>query len=276
VAKGAWMPAGKPRTSVAALRARTRPSVRTDVARLVPSGRSLLVGIALLVSCLGAYAGARETSLFAVRTIDVRGADADVSAETRAALRGELGISLLKVDRAELERRLAAIPTIHSATLDRAFPSTLVVTVRPEQAVAVVRRGSEGWLVSARARVLRPVEQGTFRVLPRIWLGKKASVEVGGTLAPGDGGTAAAALGPLTGSAFAQRVLLVKAQGAELTLVLRTGVELRLGDPGDLRLKLVIGQRILSRYGAEAGRGSYVDVSVPERPVANFNPQLGG
>jgi len=250
------MPPEKPRASPMALRVPSRPGARADLGRFVPSGRSMLVGLALLASCVGAYAGARETSMFAVRTIDVRGAGPEVTSEARAALRTELDTSLLKLEPAALERRLAAIPTIRSARLDRAFPHTLVVNLNPERSVAVVRRGAEGWLVSARGRVMRTVERGTL---------------------PFDqGGSAAAALGPLTGSAFARKVLLVEARADELTLVLRSGVELRLGDRGDLRLKLAIGQRILARFGAEAPRGSYIDVSVPERPVANVNPQVGG
>jgi cell division protein FtsQ len=258
------------------MRARSQHGVRADVARFVPSGRSLVVGLALLVSCVSAYVGARETSVFAVRTIDVRGASPRIVEEVQAAFRAELGVSLLKLDPAGLEQRLAAIPTVHSVTLDRAFPNTLVVDVRPERPVAVIRRGAEGWLVSARGRVMQSVERGAFLTLPRIWLGKEASIEVGETVPPDQGGTAAAALGPLTGSAFARRILLVEARGDELTLVLRSGTELRLGDPGDLRLKLVIGQRILADFGYGAPRGSYIDVSVPERPVADFNPQVGG
>jgi hypothetical protein len=264
------MPGEKPRTAVAALRGRSQRGAGADVARFVPSGRSLVVGLALLVSCVGAYVGARETSVFAVRTVDVRGANPGITADVHAALRAELGVSLLKVDPAAVEERLAAIPTVHSVALDRAFPNTLVVDVRPERPVAVVRRGAEGWLVSARGRVMQAVQRGAFLTLPRIWLGKQASIEVGGTLAADQGGTAAAALGPLTGSAFARRILLVEARGDELTLVLRSGTELRLGDPGDLRLKLVIGQRILADFGFGAARGSYIDVSVPERPVADF------
>ena len=258
--------------AVSPLRSRARPGL----ARLLPSGRSLLIGFALLVSCVGAYVGARETSLFAVREIDIRGADPEIAAEARAALRAELGRSLLRLDPAALERRLATVPTIRSAGLDRAFPHTLVVVVNPERPVAVVRRGAAGWLVSARGRVLRSVERGTFITLPRIWLGNGDEIAVGGTLPFEQGGRAAAALGPLTGTAFARLVLLVQARADELTLVLRSGVELRLGDPGDLRLKLAIGQRILVMYGADAARGAYIDVSVPERPVADFNPQVEG
>jgi hypothetical protein len=57
-----------------------------------------------------------------------------------------------------------------------------------------------------------------------------------------------------------------------LTLVLASGTELRLGDSGDLRLKLSIAKRLLPL----AAGARYVDVSVPERPVAGSNPQVAG
>ena len=58
----------------------------------------------------------------------------------------------------------------------------------------------------------------------------------------------------------------------ELTLLLGSGAELRLGDSGDLRLKLSIAKQLLPLTSG----ARYVDVSVPERPVAAYKPQVGG
>jgi hypothetical protein len=62
----------------------------------------------------------------------------------------------------------------------------------------------------------------------------------------------------------------------QLLLKLRSGFELRLGEPSDLRLKLAIARRALRTVPAGS---TYLDVSVPGRPVAGstvagFNPQL--
>jgi hypothetical protein len=58
--------------------------------------------------------------------------------------------------------------------------------------------------------------------------------------------------------------------------VLRSGLEVRLGDTRDLRLKLTIARRILAGLGSTA-TGGYLDVSVPERPVVRTeNPQGEG
>ena len=64
----------------------------------------------------------------------------------------------------------------------------------------------------------------------------------------------------------------VRTGDGELTLLLGSGTEIRLGDSGDLRLKLAIVKQLLP---LTTGAG-YVDISVPERPVASFNPQVGG
>ena len=263
----------RPRTAVARLPPHARPA---DLARLLPSARSFLLGLVLLVASIGAYVGARESSLFAIRTIDVRGADPRVAGEVRAALAEERGINLLRLDVAAVRQRVLEVPDVRSVALDREFPSSLVVVVRPERPVAVLRRGPDAWLVSTRGRVLRSIQKGTALELPRIWVGHEASVAVGGTLSLDDGRRAATALDPLRGTDLGKRVLLVRAKGDELTLVLRSGIELRLGDVGDLRLKLAIARRILPVIGAAAGHGAYLDVSVPERPVAHSNPQVGG
>ena len=263
----------RPRTAVARLPPRVGSS---DLSRLLPSARSILVGLFLLVASVGAYFGARESSMFAVQTIVVRGVDATVASEVSTALGPERGVNLLKLDLGQVKQRLLEVPDVRTASLDRAFPHSLVVVVTPERPVAVLRRGAEAWIVSTRGRVLRAIPRGTSLGLPRIWVDREATVAVGQTLTLDDGRRAAAALTPLLGTALGGRVLLVRAKGDELTLVLRSGVELRLGDVGDLRLKLAIARRILAAIASGAGPGTYLDVSVPERPVAHTDPQVGG
>ena len=98
---------------------------------------------------------------------------------------------------------------------------------------------------------------------------KGTPVSVGETLPRDDGGlAAAAALAPLaTGASLPGGVRFVRATKTELTLVMRSGLEIRLGDIGDLRLKLAIARRILHELDGAVRPAGYVDVSVPERPV---------
>jgi hypothetical protein len=66
-------------------------------------------------------------------------------------------------------------------------------------------------------------------------------------------------------------------QLGRLTLVVGEGTELRLGEPSELRLKLVIAERVLRAVEPqERAQLMYVDLSLPERPVAGTNSQVAG
>ncbi len=212
--------------------------------QFIPSGRSVLLGLAILVLACGAYAVALETSVFAVQTIDVRGATPQIRAEAAQALKGELGRSLLRVDGADLDRRLSTLPGVASLNFDRSFPNTLRVTIRAERPVLVLRRGRDAFLVSTTGRVLRTLAHPRLSSLPRLWLPSHTQVTIGARLEPGAGQGAAVALAALRGASLPSSVREVQVDGQELSLVLASGFVVRLGDPGDIRLKLAIARRI--------------------------------
>ncbi len=248
-----------------------------DLTRIAPSGRSVLVGLALLALAAGGYFVARETSVFALQTVEVEGGTPVLRAQVRAALASAVGESLLKVDGNTVARALTPLPGVRSFSFDRSFPHTLRVTIRQEQPVFVLRRvpGNDAFLVAASGRVIRPLTHSRRSSLPRLWVTKNVHVVVGERLgaAPAE---AAAALSLLRGAPLPGGVRVVQAGPKELTLVLGGGLQLRLGDGGDLRLKLAIARRILRQTGAASTGGGYLDVSVPERTVLSLNSQVGG
>jgi hypothetical protein len=246
-----------------------------ELLRLAPSGRSILVGLAILLAAVGAYVLARDTSVFAVRTLDVRGGTPDVRRQVQAALSGEVGRSLLRVDGASLDQRISALSGVRSFTYDRAFPHTLRVVVRAEHPVLVLRQGDKAYLVAASGRVLRPLPHPLLSHLPRLWVKKDVSLTVGAVAPPAVVGSAAA-LAAIRDAALPTGVHFVRAGSAELTLILGSTFEVRLGDSTDLRLKLAIARRILRATSAATTPGGYLDVAVPERPVLDSNPQVGG
>jgi hypothetical protein len=79
------------------------------------------------------------------------------------------------------------------------------------------------------------------------------------------------AAGSLARSPLADRVVAVRTEQHEIALVLRSRVEVRLGDLTNLGLKLAIAARVLRLAPGSA----YVDVSVPLRSVAGYNSQVG-
>jgi cell division protein FtsQ len=248
---------------------RGEPGDRLELARFVPSGRSLLVSFGLVAAAILALWCARASSVFAVHEVVVEGAPRPVERQVRAVTRPLLGESLLAVDAAEVAASVRALPSVAGASVDRAFPNTLVVRVAPERGVAVARKGATAWLVTASGKVVREIETGTQRGLPRLWLGKRVEVEVGGRL-PESFAPATRALGAVR-EVRLPRIKAVRATGSGLTLVPRRGPEIRLGDATDVVLKLAVAARVLPLVDEGT---LYLDVSVPERPVASrtLNP----
>lgn len=251
------------------------PLPRTRVRVAVPSVRSLLVGLGLLALAGGAYAVARQSSAFAVDRIEVRGASPRVAAQVRREIASVRGTSLVALDGGALVRNLDALPTVVAAGYDRAFPHTLRIDVVPERPVAVVRQGAKAWLVSARGRVMRPIPPHSFmygaRPLTRIWIPKTTPVTVGAFL-PANHATAIAQALALA-VRFPAHIAFASLRRDGLLLRLRNGLELRLGDPTDIRLKLAIARAAMRRMPAGT---LYLDLSVPGRPVAGSNSQLSG
>ncbi|MGH3134173.1 MAG: cell division protein FtsQ/DivIB [Gaiellaceae bacterium] len=238
---------------------------RLDLARFLPSGRSLVVGFALVACVLGAYWGARASSVFAVERVEVRGAPPDVARQVENATEDTVGRSLLAVDAGQVEAAVRAVPSVAGVSVDRAFPHTLVVRVAAKRAVAVARRGQAAWLVTGSGEVIREIPTGTERRFPRLWLTRDIPVNVGGSL-PASFVAAARALAAAEDVRLPRRVKAVRSTAGQLTLVLRRGPEIRLGAPVDTLLKLTVAARVFPLL--EDG-SVYLDVSVPERPVAS-------
>jgi cell division protein FtsQ len=245
---------------------------RLELHRLAPSGRSIVAGIVLLLAATGAYAFARGTSAFAVRELVVDGPPRHVEKQVTRVLASTRGTSLLALDLPGLQASLESLPTVVSVRFDRAFPHTLGVIVVPERPVAVLRQGKTSWLVAASGRAIKPLDRGQRPRLPRIWLRPEVEIVVGERVSGSLRG-AVRTIAPLVRSPLPARVVTVRYSDAELTLVLRSGSEVRLGDHSDRALKLELARRILPRLAAD---DRFLDVSVPERPVAgkSLNSQV--
>ena len=245
---------------------------RLELSRFAPSGRSLGVAVLILLTGVGLYVVARTTSAFAVDRVAVQGAPPGVAADVRRALAPALGESLLRVDLHDLLRRAQNVPMVATASFDRDFPHTLEITVVPEVPVAVLRQGSSSWLAAAGGRVVAELDRGARPALPRIWLQRTVDVRVGESL-HGLQLRAVAAVAPLVKRPLPAAVTSVAVGPDQLNLSLRSGIELRLGDATDLPVKLAVARTVLPQLEDMQG---YLDVSVPERPVAgeNLNSQV--
>jgi cell division protein FtsQ len=232
--------------------------------RFVPSGRSLLVTFGALIAIGFAYWVAYATPVFAVDTVEIEGAPPALEHDVTRATRDLVGRSLVSIDAQEVEGALRTLPAVAGVSVDRAFPSTLVIRIAPERPVAVIRRGMSAWLATGAGKVIRDIPVGTERGMPRLWIHRGTTIRVGG-LIPAGLVPATRALAEARDAGIANRVKGVRTTGDELTLVLRHGTEIRLGRAADVGMKLVIARRVL---GLVDGGAAYIDVSVPQRPVA--------
>ena len=239
--------------------------------RLVPTWRWLAIAFGVVVAVGGGYLAARDSAIFAVQRVEIRGAPPAVALDVRGALRPLEGESLLRVDLGAVGDRLAAIPSVRAARFDRAFPHTLLVTVAAERPVAVLRTRDEAWLVSTHGRVIRRLENPRLSRLPRVWAPAAVSAAAGDGVTDGPTMEAVRALAAVADSRLPARVRYARSTDEDLTLMLMAGTELELANDDDLALKLAVARTVLLALDpARQGWPGYVDLTVPGRPVVGF------
>jgi cell division protein FtsQ len=242
-----------------------------SLGRLLPSGAALVLGFSLLAGGVGAYFVARETSLFALTSVEISGAPPRVAAHVREALRPLEGTSLLTIGAGRIEGRLAKLSDVSHVTFDRDFPHTLRLVITPAHSVAVLRRGPLAWVVSNDGRVVREAGMLDAPKLPRVWIPRSSGVDVGATVEDADAAQAVKAIALARSERLAARVKAVRSSTTELTFVLPSGLEIRFGNADDLALKVAVARRILPLLDGET---TYLDLSLPTRPIADSNTQL--
>lgn len=119
---------------------RSRPRRRERRPARRPSGRSVrlrtvLIGAGVVLAVLAAIVVAWVSPLLSVRTVEVLGNEAVPRDELVAALAVAEGTPLLQVDTAAAAQRVAELPRVASARVQRVYPSTVRVTVDERTAV---------------------------------------------------------------------------------------------------------------------------------------------
>lgn len=128
---------------------------------------------------------------FAIRRIEVDGADAAIQAEVLAALLDARGASSLSLDPAALRARVVSLGWVRDARVTLEAPEALRVWVDQRDAAAVWRRDGAPFLIDAQGAVIEPIfRRADHADLPLV-LGPGAEAAVAEAL------TLHAAAGPL-------------------------------------------------------------------------------
>ncbi|WP_338088219.1 cell division protein FtsQ/DivIB [Nocardia transvalensis] len=109
----------------------------------LPVRRIALWGVPVVVLVLILLVVAYFTPALAVRTVRIEGLRTVPEQQVRDALKVPEGRSMLRIDTDAMARRAAAIPKIHSARVQRTFPSTVRITVE-ERTPAVYFESPQG------------------------------------------------------------------------------------------------------------------------------------
>lgn len=221
-----------------------------------------LIVVAVLAALLfaGYWFWLRDSSLVAVEQVEVKGATTD-QAEIAAVLEQVAAeMTTLNVDDAKLAEAVSRFPTVASIAADASLPHKLTITVTERLPVGVLKLEGEPVGVSADGLLLPGVEvQG--QGLPLI----EAESRQGRLNAEGLEQTAILAAAPeevrdrIESSRFDPEL-------DSVVLELESAPEARFGDGSEGEAKWRALAAVL--LGPDLGAPSYIDVSVPERPVS--------
>lgn len=230
------------------------------------SGRTVAVLAASVLGIVGAWQLSAHTSLFAVDSVEVRGAPERLAREIRAAAKDEVGgRSLLTVSGERLALALErTVPGVVSARVDRAFPHRLVIDVEAEVPVGMVRLPNGLMSIAPSGRLL---PRFPARGVPELTLG---DATVGGEAVTGAQFARVLALADALASTKLD-IRLISETRSGLVAWTRGGIELRFGAEEALGRKLKIARAILhATPEVELRELRYVDVSSPEYPVSRL------
>lgn len=237
-----------PRTLLRALRSR-------------PHLRRRLVVVLLFAALLGgAWLGVRDSSLVAVRQVQVRGLRGpEAPALTAALIAAARRQSTLHLRSDALMAAVSQNRLVRTVALHPIFPHGLRITVSERWPVAALTDGSisvaaaaDGTVLGARA-LLPALAQVRVVPLPR---GRVLDARVRDYLT---------VLGAVP-AALAHRVVRVYASGRGVTLAMRNGLLIFFGDAVRPHAKWLAAARVLADPGS--GAAQYIDVRLPERPAA--------
>ena len=241
---------------------------------------SLALTVLFVVVPAGVYAWGRTSSTFDVRHVQVVGSQ---RVSQRAALRllqeRFVGRNLFSVSDADVANALQPLVYLASAKVDRHFPSTLIVRVREFRPGAYVLSDGRWYLVSDDGHVLADVggekrkPAAALAAVPKRLRPRLPAILGTAPLKLRAATTQAQILDALTVARAMPAAVRAqterffgKADG--LHVALRSGLEIVFGSADGLRDKVLSLQAVTGYYRAKHVKPTYVDVSLPDRPLA--------
>jgi cell division protein FtsQ len=236
------------------------PRARPSLAGAVTRRRAIAAAIAIVVLYAGYMLWFRNLPLFSIDEVTVTGVTTNGPSIKKAVeqVAGDMTTLHLKDD--ELRNVVAHFPTVASVGATTSFPHTLHLTVTERLPVAFIKVGDRRTAVSADGYLLLGASFNP-KQLPRI-----EGAAGDGARLDGDAAAQAAILGA-TPSPLRDHIASSTWSDSDggVVVSLDGGPDLRFGDGSRARDKWTAAVAVLS--SSAHGSPSYLDVSVPDRPV---------
>lgn len=222
----------------------------------------VVLGITVLLVVLAPLASwLRNSSLVRVQEVSVKGVEGPQAAQIRRALVAEgLGMTTLNVRDDALLSAVAQYPVVRSLRTETDFPRGLRIVVDAYEPVAALRSSGGGLTAVAGDGTL--LRGSTTRDLPIVGV---RSTPGGNRLRRGETLRAVRLLGAAP-RALRSRIDRVYRGPRGLAATMADGPKLYFGGAAQLRAKWGAAAQVLAHPTSRGA--SYVDLRVPERPVA--------
>ena len=130
------------------------PQQRIDRRRTIVIVAVVTVVVAVVATWLVAF-----SSVFGVRSVDVRGVHVLTADQVRAAADIRNGTPLIRLDTSAITKRIEKLPEVESAQVSTSFPSTVVIMIEERVAVGYALRDGRALLVDRTGAAYRMVNQ---------------------------------------------------------------------------------------------------------------------
>jgi cell division protein FtsQ len=222
----------------------------------------VLVALVLVLAVLGGmWVWLRDSSLVAVRRVQVAGASGPDGAAIRQALvSAARTMTTLDVKMSQLRMAVEPYPVVKSLRVDTQFPHGMRIHVVEQVPVAVVDAGGRKTAVSGDGTLLHDV--APMSSLPTISLG----IAPGGTHLTGYALTEARLLASAPWQLLGKVASVSDGSAHGLVAQLRNGPSLYFGDSSQLGAKWTAAAEVVADSGSAGA--AYVDVTDPSRPAA--------
>jgi cell division protein FtsQ len=225
----------------------------------------ILIAVLIAATVAGGWLWLRDSSLVRVDKVTITGATGAEAPEVREALdQAAREMTTLHVDTARLRKAVAMYPQVKDVRADADLLHGLDIHVIERLPVAALSVDGKRTPVAADGTLL----QG--RISPAgLPVVKVAALPAGGHV---DGGQTDRALVAIAAAPAALRRHIARVQVGRngIEAVVERGPSILLGDGSRPQAKWVAAARVLSDRGAAGA--TYIDVRLPERPVAGGLP----